>query len=219
MPRPPAVAHERLKAAILNAKGVIDTNGKIPGPSNFVWTLISESLTFLVMPSYVYQYVKENRHNSYTELKKYNGISAPEPITLISNSSESNGSTDKSPILSDTPVEQILPQKSFKIVIPQSEWENFKPIDKRFSMKDRSKSRHYKILPQLRWTQTLSKYKWEQHKLPCPYTFKRATVYKDIFLGYIRIAAECKECGASAIGPVIEERAPGCDVQLEWLAK
>lgn len=92
---------------------------------------------------------------------------------------------------------KIRPIEIFVVLIPANKWEKIKPISTEYKKTERGQRRKYTILAPQQWTEIVMEQLWKQQKVPCPYSFKRATVSENQ-TEYIKIEAQCKECGALA---------------------
>jgi hypothetical protein len=220
MPRKPTVSYEKLLHLLLATENVVHEDGSIPGPSHDVWKMISSKLDCAIKPNYVYQQVKENRHDLLSKLLKHYNINIEDTLNLKTSEKLEESDNDSSPssIDSTTNEAEIKPKKTFQVHIQQNDWESLKPIKTKYRRKERGTLREISVLPPYKWENVLMELLWDQHKLPCPYTFLYSKVSTDSSIReqYITIKASCKECKAEAEGKIFCEPQEGETVVLHW---
>lgn len=129
---------------------------------------------------------------------------------------ESSSRDDSSQLSDEDAV--VKPNKTFLVTIPALEWKKMEPVETEYKRSERGKLRKFSVLPQYRWEDVLISLLWEQHKIPCPFSFDRGSVSLDASNRgqYIKIDAHCAECGAVGVGKIIHEPVPGEGVIMEW---
>jgi hypothetical protein len=215
MPRKPAVPHHEMVNAIILAKGgIVDGENRISGPTAEIWRQLASNLGNRVQPRYLYQYVKQDRHDVHRLLGLTQSRSTSSPVYSTSPVSQMDMELD-----TDEEVERELqPEKKIMITFTPAEWHTIQPREMTYKRRDRVGTRVRMVLPQQCWTNALIEKLWECHKLPCPYSIIRGQVTCGEDTEFIKIAALCKECGASATGVVLFKPLEGESVSLTWRA-
>lgn len=98
--------------------------------------------------------------------------------------------TDQSNIFSS----EII--KHFKLIIFVEKWEKIKPTGRTNGRNNRK----YMTLQAGKWTNVFADKIWQQIKLPCAFSFKRAKVYCNSDAKcYVKFKGMCNECGAQLV--------------------
>lgn len=210
MPRKPAVPHVELRSILLTAKEELTFEGLILGPTAEVWKKLALKLDYKLSPKYIYQYIKENRH----EIQAVVGIKQIEKNISI-NADTTCSSVSTTYTNTDEQID-VQPEKTFSVLFTPQEWDKIKPIAHLYKRRDRPGFRRREVLPQNKWGDMLVEKLWQSHKLPCPYTMTRGQVSCGEDSEYIKIFARCKECGASATGVILCKPIEGEGVSLSW---
>lgn len=213
MPPQPNVSHEKLLEALIQRGPILLPDGAVPPPSSKIWEDISQSLKSKITPKNVYTQVLQNRSNLLHKIKDKEGH------TSHTDNKRKYREDDED----EWKEEEKMggPQLKFRIVIPAKKWEIIKPIEKIRKRKDCPQGiRTNLVLPADQWANIICTLIWEQHKIPCVYTFHTSRVNKDPALreNFIIMEANCKDCGAKAKGVIIDEPHGDGDVELWWHA-
>ncbi|KAE8740951.1 hypothetical protein FOCC_FOCC013525 [Frankliniella occidentalis] len=215
MGKPPVIPHDVLKASILE-RDVVDRNGQVHGTSHPVWKELANFHQNKITDNYAYVYVKTNRHGIYDQILKDKGIKQPSPNSSSEDTGEDfeDGDGDEKEIKRD-----LKPSTTFQVLISAEKWQKMKPHDTVSKRSERPNPRVRRVLPQFIWQPIVIECLWDQHKLPCPYSFTRGSVFNsDTRDCFIKMAANCNECGAVAEGRILMEPADNEVVPLEWSA-
>lgn len=196
---------EKLHNILINDKyRTVDDEGKVYPPSHAVYGLISEALASdkcYIKQKHIYTILKNDRSGMYSAVLKafcikkdgiYNGSKDSSYNTTVSNNVNS----------SDT-------KKLFKLRIFEKKWSQMKPISQRYG----HKGRRYMTLQPGKWTHVFAEKIWQQMKLPCAFTFKRAKIFiNSNSKCYAKFKAKCKECDAQLTGILRSKPVKASDV-------
>lgn len=178
MPRKAHVSFEELLSVVLAEKEILRENGYVVGPTHPIWKTISLKLQEKIQPRNVYTRVQADRNKLLSKWKDYYEIyNVSSTTTKYSSESsckeDSNASSD-----ADSKKEVIIKgKKTFKVVIP--EWVHIKPIETQYKTQCNGKLRNIHTLPPYQWENVLVELLWDQHRFPCPYSFKKSRVSPD----------------------------------------
>lgn len=201
MPPPPKVPHETTLQVLGETEGVVDkSTGAVSGPRHTSWITAAsdERLEGLLSTDNLYTVVKQNRHGAYDAICEFQKI--------VSSTPTCDGSKDSSD-------EEAPVVTSFNVIIPPEVWSKIKPVAKVY------KQRTHQVLPPYDWGGEIVRLLSSKPlKLPCPYSFKRASVKGPESDNYITFEALCTECGAEARGTVKTCPGEGKAATLLWEA-
>lgn len=91
-------------------------------------------------------------------------------------------------------------KKKFKLLIAEEKWVQIKPSESRYQCK-RNNKRTYVTPQKGKWTHIFADKIWQQTRIPCAITFKRAKILKSSDAKYYaKFRGNCSECGAQLVG-------------------
>ncbi|KAE8743486.1 hypothetical protein FOCC_FOCC010909 [Frankliniella occidentalis] len=220
MPRQAAIAHEDLKKLITSETDVTNEEGKVAGPSHDVWLRLADKTNGTYTNNYMYVYVKQNRYDILTTILESKGIKYKDDSASEDEDVDGEGSERESDDQRSDVKKELEPMTTFRVLISPEDWLSMKPIVQVTERNDRpTKTRERLVLPQFLWEPMLIKCLWNQHKLPCPYTFIRGNVSTSATRDcYIRVLATCKECESTATGIILSEPTENEVVAMSWTA-
>ncbi|KAJ1518804.1 hypothetical protein ONE63_011579 [Megalurothrips usitatus] len=197
---------------MLQSAPIFRADGKLITKSDPVWNDISRTvLKGAMSPSYIWQYLHENRWDVADVLRRARGLENPEPPAA------------KRPRLSSEPRDAAVqrPKKKFLVTIPAETWSKMKPVETVAKRPDRpGKFRHIWRMPPEGWSGAIVNLLWEQHFIPCPLVFKRAQVHvnnpREHYVDFED--GTCSECGAEAKGHILIKPDDNQPVQLVIVA-
>lgn len=147
------------------------------------------------------------------KLRESRGIPNPTPQQETPPSENEESETN------DSEDESVKPTKNFEVIFSHKEWKKLEPKIQLYERRDRPGPRKRLLLPQFDWEDIIVHVLWEQHKLPCTYTFESGYATSALDRQqFIKIKAHCRECGATAIGIILTEPANGAEVPMTWTA-
>lgn len=184
----------KLRDVLTNEKyKTIDNEGKVLPPSDPIYALISETLVTneskYISSKHIYTILKNDRNGMYSAVLKAFSIKRDD-------TNDSKDSSYNITDLSDINCSDTTPKK-FKLIITEEKWMGIKPIRQKYGQK----GRRYMTLPPGKWTHIFAEKIWQQVKLPCAFTFKRAKIFvNNDAKCYAKFKGKCKECDAQLTG-------------------
>lgn len=135
--------------------------------SDIVWKEASTKISDKLSPDTLNFYVRTNRWNLRTNLRKhFNIIVEEEEREVMDISSESNISQEFQPF-SFVENNNKLPKFWFDLSLSKEQWKSISPISKIYKEKG-TKGKTYKVL-NIGWTDIISEACFLKNKLPCAY--------------------------------------------------
>lgn len=102
--------------------------------------------------------------------------------------------------------------KHFQLIISEEKWVQIKPTRQTYG---RNKRKYMSLQPG-KWTYIFADKIWQQTKLPCAFTFKRAKVFTNSDAKcYAKFKGTCNECGAQLVGILYNKPAKKSDVVFD----
>ncbi len=186
------------------------TKGKFQGPSHSCWMKISEDINHIAKPKYIYTILIENRHNILSHLSiKLNEFQRED--TIVNSCSPSNTSTSS--------ISSFTNFSDFQINLCAEEWAKMYDPEKCINTclrKDRlGNTRNYYILQPFVWASIIDSHIYQELKIPCCITYKRAKVFPASDDCFLKIIGTCKECKSTFCGTLEKEPMIGTTVTLE----
>jgi len=186
---------EKLYNILTNDKyKTVNDDCKIFPPSYNVYCLISEALQnngSHITPKHIYTILKNDRSGMYTaELKAF-------CIDKKSIFDKSNDSSFNVTGLNNTLSSTSETMKRFQLVISEEKWAQIKPTRQTYG---RNRQKYMSLQPG-KWTHVFADKIWQQTKLPCAFSFKRANVFTNRDAKcYAKFKGTCNDCGAQLVG-------------------
>lgn len=212
MPRKPAVDHKVILDVLkgYNVQDFFQANNAVVPPSEKIWKRIAADFRHMIKPKNVYTMVHLNRHDILTELKRYFHIpvEASTEVSDKENISEDLRRREKP----DLPESQV-----FNVIIPVEVWKKIEPVEKIRKRNDTRLQKRVDLAMPDGWGSNIVDLLWQQFKLPCPYSFEKATVTKNGDI-YTTIVGKCNECGANCKGIIRRQPREDEEVILRWEA-
>lgn len=161
MPRKKRISDEELVEVIrIYEKDVFPNDNDCVGPSNSVWEEISKNIQNRKSAKLIYTEIKANRRNLLGKLGRAASVS---DHNVDTSSDGTNGSSDSTEL-------------NFNITLSADEWKKIvTEIDYR-STERGDAVRTYSALKPFVWTNIIHEHVWEQTKVACPISYKRAKV-------------------------------------------
>lgn len=199
---------EKLLKILIDEKNkTIDDDGKVFPPSHVIYRCISEALINSgphVTPNHVYTILKNDRSGMYKAVLNAFSIDKKEIYN------ESKGSSFNETEKNDNSA--CKENKKFKLLIAEEKWAQMKPSESRYECK-RNNKRTYVSLQKGKWTHIFADKIWQQTRIPCAFTFKRAKILKSSDAKYYaKFRGNCSECGAQLVGILYNKPAKKNDV-------
>jgi len=172
----------------------IDDNGKIYRPSHDIYKKVSERMLEYnnkISPKHIYQILRADRKKIYTAVLNAFGI-----INKSNNSIDTSDYSLTETIKNASENHQKLSiEKSFQLVISGDKWNKIK---KKVVIYD---DRKYTILKPGKWSSLFAEKIYQQAKIECAISFKRANIYvSGNAKRYAVFNGKCKECNAIIYG-------------------
>lgn len=150
MPRQPKVPHCELLEAILKTDGVLDSDFRLPGPTQEPWPTIANKLKNELTPGYIHLFVKQNRHGALQAVCDKHGVPLERVLQVPSHHMDDSQEGDQGEAGIDDDDEAAIgaqrPVKEFTIIISATDWERMKPITTTYNCARRG-TKKVKILP------------------------------------------------------------------------
>lgn len=200
--------------SILISEGykTINDKGEVLPPAHPVYRTISEAMLnsgSCITPKYVYTIMKKDRNHIRQAVLRAYSIEADTEAQNKSNNSSFN-KTD----LNDGSAREESVIK-FKLIISEEKWTQIKPTKMQYKC-ERQNKREYTSLQTGKWTHIFADNIWQQTRIPCAITFKRAKVFESNNAKcYVNFKGSCKECGAKLVGILYSKPMKGNDIIFE----
>lgn len=176
--------------AIKKCKDIIFQDDKIVGPTHPIWSEIENNLKGEISKKFLYTIVKCDR---YDILNKLNiKLREHDSEQLIDDSNNSNTDNEYN---GNDDIEKI----DFKITLSKEEWNSLKSEKKYKEQNSQYLIRFYKVLNSGSWTDIVHSHFWEQTKIACSVTYKRAKIYES-GINYCEFYGQCKSCQSELKG-------------------
>jgi len=199
---------EKLYNILTNDKyKTVNNDGKIFPLSHAVYCLISKALQnngSHIISKHIYTILKNDRSGMYSAVLKAFCIDKKSIFD------KSNDSSFNVTGLNNTLSSTSETMKRFQLVISEEKWAQIKPKPRQTYGRNRRK---YMSLQPGKWTHVFADKIWQQTKLPCAFSFKRAKVFINSNAKcYAKFKGTCNECGAQLVGILNNKPAKKSDV-------
>ena len=184
----------------------VDDDGKVFPPIHKIYTIISEALAIkevCISTKHIYTILRNNRNDIYSAVLQAFQINIEDvnnnnSINSLSNTDLNNSSTSENKTI-----------KRFKLLISEEKWLSMKPVRQTYGRH----GRNYVTLRPGEWTDVFAEKIWQQTKLPCAISFKRAKIFtKTDSKYYAQFTGKCKECNAHLVGILNNKPRKGNDI-------
>lgn len=240
MPRKLSFTPDKLLEVLIGEKCALQSDGSVAQPSAEVWINVSRMLEGNISPKYVYVFVRENRYGILDQLREANGLhnnnckdkTGDERLKNQPFSSDEEDMEDEMACGSDTnnnseddndddyQCESFSGRKEFITIINSEEWKEIYHGRQTYKRQERFGVRNYYILKPKMWTSILINCLWQQHGIPCAFSFKRAKIYKNQAdrKYFLLVKGRCSECGSQLTGVSFNEPEENESLQLSIYA-
>lgn len=208
MPRKSSIPFDDIVEAIFGYKETIfDGHEMIVGPTHPVWADIRRKLNGEISEKSLYTIIKCNRNDVLSKLHIDLHDDASKTTEIVGAVVDNSTSDFEIENISKNNIDKI----DFKITLSKEEWAEIQ-CEKKYQLKNsKYLNRNYKILKPGVWTEIVHSHFWEQTKIACPITYKRAKIYES-GLHYCVFYGNCKTCnselkGTLCVKPPINSRA------------
>lgn len=193
---------EKLYSLLTKVYKCIDDVGNVLPPSSKIYKKVAESMSDYgskMSSKHVYTVLKTNRTGLYESVLEAFNIEKEIPPSEFSDtfSDSESSENNKSEV------------KYFRVVFSYDQWDSIKP-DK---ITVTSRKRYYINLQMGKWTHLLASKIWQQNKICCAFSFKRAKVFESCTAKHFAtFCGKCKECGGTLAGHIDKKPKKNADV-------
>ena len=195
---------------------VFDEDYKLKCRTDKVWEEVCIKICDKLSPNTLNFYVRNNRWNLLTDLKKHFQIPIEDEEkdeAMMDSIDVSNVSNISQDFVPHNNANNTLPSVFFDITLSEEQWKSISPVSKIYKEKG-TRGKCYKILSP-GWTDIICKASFLKTKIPCAYTFKYSKIFDSPEAEtYLKIYGTCNECGAEFKAHCLHEPAPGTGIVL-----
>lgn len=193
MPRKMKVPFIEIVEAIKKYEETIFQGHNIVGPTHPIWSEVQNNLNGEISSKSLYTIVKCDRNDILSKLN-INNPRGPSSEEVDGDNITENECSDS----------ENIDNIEFKITLSKEEWNSLKCEKKYHEQNSQYLTRFYKVLSPGSWTDIVHSHFWDQTKIACPDTYKRAKIYES-GINYCEFHGKCKSCHSYLKG-ILQEK-------------